>query len=189
MAEPAAAVRFGLLGPAAGGGWSGARSGRCRAAEQRIVLVVLLLSGGTMVWRPGLSGGFCGMGVRLRNVPAVPTRTYATSTAGTSSARRARTVRDPPAWAIELRAREELDLTEVDGLWRAARGAGDAGSGGTCRRCWTGRRAFGAVSLGRRPLRGARPLGETGKARSSCRPPARRGSDRCLAAPRQAWAS
>jgi DNA-binding SARP family transcriptional activator/tetratricopeptide (TPR) repeat protein/transcriptional regulator with XRE-family HTH domain len=127
MAEPGAVVRFGVLGPLLVVDGSGAVRA-VPAAKQRIVLVTLLLGGGMMVSAAGLSQALWDE-YPPPNAPAVM-RTYVTRLRNVLGPVGARIVRRPPGWAIELRGPEELDLTEVDVLWRAARAARDAGEWG-----------------------------------------------------------
>jgi DNA-binding SARP family transcriptional activator len=124
MAEPGAVVRFGVLGPLLVVDGSGAVR-VVPAAKQRIVLVTLLLGGGMMVSAAGLSEALWDE-YPPPNAPAVM-RTYVTRLRNALGPAGARIVRRPPGWAIELDGPEELDLSEVDVLWRAAQAARETG--------------------------------------------------------------
>jgi DNA-binding SARP family transcriptional activator/tetratricopeptide (TPR) repeat protein len=116
-------VRFGLLGPlrvvdAAGTAWP------VRAGKQRIVLAALLLSNGTAISAEELAEA-------LWDVSAPPNasavmRTYVMRLRRALGPAGTRVIRRAGGWAVSLGGPEELDLAEVDHLWRAARAAGES---------------------------------------------------------------
>jgi len=124
FAEPRDAVRFGLLGPLHVVDGAGAARA-VPAGKQRIVLAAMLLSTGGMVSATDLAEALWDA-APVPNAPAVM-RTYVMRLRRTLGPVGARIVGRPPGWAVELHGPEELDLAEVDCLWRAARAAGEAG--------------------------------------------------------------
>jgi len=117
-------VRFGVLGPlrvvdGAGVSWS------VPAAKQRILLAALLLARGSTVSSASLTEALWDE-YPPPNAPAV-IRTYVMRLRRALGPAGARVIGRSPAWAVELHGAEELDVTEVDELWRAARAAGEAG--------------------------------------------------------------
>jgi DNA-binding SARP family transcriptional activator len=123
MAEPGA-VRFGVLGPLRVVDDSGTVRA-VSAAKQRIVLAALLLSGGRTVSAAELAEALWDA-CPPPNAPTV-LRTYVTRLRRALGPAGSRIVRQAPGWAAELRCPEELDLSEVESLWRAARAARGAG--------------------------------------------------------------
>src|ERR1700689_3666496 len=115
--EDGAAVRFGLLGPLQVVDGAGAARA-VPAAKLRIVLAALLLGSGKVVSAASLSEALWdtspppNASVVLRT--SVMRLRHTLGPAGTRISGR------PPGWAVELRSPEELDLAEVDRLWRAA---------------------------------------------------------------------
>jgi DNA-binding SARP family transcriptional activator/tetratricopeptide (TPR) repeat protein len=124
FAEPRDAVRFGLLGPLQVVDGAGAPRA-VPAGKQRVVLAALLLSTGRMVSAADLAEALWDASPSP-NAPAVM-RTYVMRLRRALGPAGARIVGRPPGWAVELHGPEELDLAEVDCLWRAARAAGEAG--------------------------------------------------------------
>jgi DNA-binding SARP family transcriptional activator/tetratricopeptide (TPR) repeat protein len=125
--EPGGGVRFGVLGPLQvvdGAGEVRAVS----AAKQRVVLAALLLSGGSMVSAAGLAEALWDTGPPP-NAPAAM-RTYVMRLRRALGPAGARITGRPSGWAVDLRRPEELDLSEVDHLARAARAAAEAGEWG-----------------------------------------------------------
>jgi DNA-binding SARP family transcriptional activator/tetratricopeptide (TPR) repeat protein len=122
--EPAAGVRFGVLGPLQVVDDSGAVRA-VPAGKQRIVLAALLLAGGGTVSAASLAEALWDASPPP-NAPAVM-RTYVARLRHSLGPAGARIVGQPPGWAVELHAREEFDVAEADGLWRAARAAAGAG--------------------------------------------------------------
>jgi DNA-binding SARP family transcriptional activator/tetratricopeptide (TPR) repeat protein len=124
FAEPRDAVRFGLLGPLHVVDGAGAARA-VPAGKQRIVLAAMLLSTGRMVSAADLAEALWDASP-VPNAPAVM-RTYVMRLRRALGPVGARIVGRPSGWAVELHGPEELDLAEVDCLWRAARAAGEAG--------------------------------------------------------------
>jgi DNA-binding SARP family transcriptional activator len=121
--EPAAGVRFGVLGPLQVVDGSGAAR-VVSAAKQRIVLAALLLGTGGMVSAASLAEALWDVSPPP-NAPAV-LRTYVARLRHALGPAGARISGGPPGWAVELDAPEEFDVAEADGLWRAARAAAEA---------------------------------------------------------------
>jgi DNA-binding SARP family transcriptional activator/tetratricopeptide (TPR) repeat protein len=118
--ETGVAVRFGLLGPLQV--VDGAGAGRVvSAAKQRIVLATLLLASGETVSAASLAEALWD-GSPPPNAPAV-IRTYVARLRRVLGPAGGRIVGRPPGWAVGLRGPEELDLAEVDRLWRTAQEA------------------------------------------------------------------
>ena len=123
-AEPEKTVRFGVLGPLQVVDDTGtART--VSAAKQRILLAALLLGTGSIVSAASLTDALWD-GSPPPNAPTVM-RTYVTRLRHALGSVGTRIVGRPPGWGVELHYPDELDLTEVDRLWRAARGAAEAG--------------------------------------------------------------
>ena len=121
--EPSAEVRFGVLGPlqvvdGSGAVWA------VPSPKHRIVLAALLLAGGT-VSGASLAEALWD-GSPPPNAPAV-LRTYVMRLRRELGPAGARIARRAPGWAIELHGPEEFDISEADGLWRAARAEAEAG--------------------------------------------------------------
>jgi DNA-binding SARP family transcriptional activator/tetratricopeptide (TPR) repeat protein len=123
-AEPAPAVRFGLLGPLQVIVGAGAPTA-VTAAKQRVVLAALLLAGGRVVSADSLAEALWDASAPP-NAPAA-VRTHVARLRRALGPVGARIVGRSPGWAVELRQAGELDLTEVHRLWRDARAAGAAG--------------------------------------------------------------
>jgi DNA-binding SARP family transcriptional activator/tetratricopeptide (TPR) repeat protein len=121
--EPAAGMRFGVLGPlqvvdGSGTGWV------VSAAKQRIVLATLLLAGGRTVSAASLAESLWD-GFPPPNA-AMVLRTYLSRLRHTLGPAGARIAGRPPGWAVELHAPEEFDLAEAESLRQAARTAAEA---------------------------------------------------------------
>ncbi|HEX4832649.1 MAG TPA: BTAD domain-containing putative transcriptional regulator [Trebonia sp.] len=95
------------------------------AAKQRIMLAALLLSTGSIVSAASMADALWD-GPPPPNAPAVM-RTYVMRLRRALGPVGTRIVGRPPGLGVELRSPGELDLTEVDYLWRAARAAAEAG--------------------------------------------------------------
>jgi DNA-binding SARP family transcriptional activator/tetratricopeptide (TPR) repeat protein len=124
VAVPECAVRFGVLGPLEVVDSAGAAR-LVPAAKQRVVLAALLLGTDSIVTAASLIEAVWDASPPL-NAPAVM-RTYVTRLRHVLGPAGARIAGRPAGWAVELHCPEELDITEVDGLWRAARAAAEAG--------------------------------------------------------------
>src|SRR5580704_6344086 len=125
--EPAGtldAVRFGLLGPLHVVDGAGAARA-VPAAKQRIVLAALLLGHGRMVSAAGLAEALWDASAPP-NAPSV-LRTYVMRLRRALGPAGGRIAGRPAGWALELHGPEEVDLAEVDALWRASRAAAGAG--------------------------------------------------------------
>lgn len=124
VGEPGSGVRFGVLGPLQVVDGSGEVK-TVTAAKQRIALAALLLSGGRVVSAAGLAEALWDT-CPPPNASAVM-RTYVMRLRRALGAAGARITGQPSGWAVDLRYPEELDLTEVDHLRRAARAAAEVG--------------------------------------------------------------
>jgi DNA-binding SARP family transcriptional activator/tetratricopeptide (TPR) repeat protein len=122
--DPEYDVRFGVLGPLRVVDGAGAQR-VISAAKQRIVLAALLLAGGGTVPAASLAEALWDASLPP-NAPAV-LRTYVMRLRRALGPAGVRIVGQPSGWAVELHRPSELDLTEVDWLWRAARAAREAG--------------------------------------------------------------
>jgi DNA-binding SARP family transcriptional activator/TolA-binding protein len=122
MAEPKVGVRFGVLGPLLVVDGGGARA--VSAAKQRIVLATLLLAAGGTVSAAALAEALWDESPPPNAATAM--RTYVMRLRRALGSAGARITGDPSGWAVELVSPDELDLAEVDGLWRAARAAAGA---------------------------------------------------------------
>jgi DNA-binding SARP family transcriptional activator/tetratricopeptide (TPR) repeat protein len=124
VGEVGVGVRFGVLGPLRvvdGAGDMRAVS----AAKQRVVLAALLLGGGRVVSAGGLAQALWDASPPP-NASSVM-RTYVMRLRRALGPAGVRITGGPPGWAVDLRAAEELDLSEVDDLCRAARAEREAG--------------------------------------------------------------
>jgi DNA-binding SARP family transcriptional activator/tetratricopeptide (TPR) repeat protein len=115
-------LRFGVLGPlqvvdAAGITWP------VRAAKQRVMLAALLLGSGATISAASMSEALWDA-CPPANAPAVM-RTYLMRLRRALGPAGARVVTRPRGWAAELHGPEECDLSQVEQLWRTARGAAE----------------------------------------------------------------
>jgi len=124
VAEAGTATRFGVLGPLLAVDDTGAHR-VVSAPKQRILLAALLFSSGGVVSAENLAEALWDASPPP-NAAAVM-RTYVMRLRRALGPAGTRIVGRPTGWAVELRDSEELDLAEVDGLWRAGRAAAEAG--------------------------------------------------------------
>jgi DNA-binding SARP family transcriptional activator/tetratricopeptide (TPR) repeat protein/transcriptional regulator with XRE-family HTH domain len=124
LSEAGDAVRFGVLGPLQVVDGTGVVK-EVSAPKQRVVLATLLLATGSTVSAASLAEALWDA-APPPNAQAVM-RTYVMRLRYAMGPVGARIVRRPSGWTVELRLPEELDIAEVDCLWRAARAAVEAG--------------------------------------------------------------